>query len=397
MKKSFSALGITKQYETLLREKNIHEPTPVQEQAIPAALDGRNIFAQSPTGTGKTLAYLLPILARLDVTDYSVQAVILAPTQELSMQIFRIANELLRKSDSELQAVSLIGSTNISRQIEKLKAKPQLVVGSAGRILELTIKKKLRLQDVRCVVLDEADRLLDEQQEDDVKKVLLQLPEGCQYMMFSATLTRKTWHKADEIAPFVHIAIKDAPDARESVHHWYFISEFRDKIETLRKLFYALEIKRALVFVNRGDAVESLTEKLKYHKLKAAALSSGSNKMLRQKAIEDFSKGDVQLLLATDLAARGLDIAGIDYIINFDVAEDDTAYLHRAGRTARAGAKGTVITLADKREIPKLVELGKKLHLKLTAKKLRCGKVEDFVRRPQAGASSRMAFRKQEK
>lgn len=392
MSKNFLELGIAEAYCSVLEKQNIIEPTQVQLQAIPEALEGKDIYIKSPTGSGKTLAYLLPLLAKLDSANPSVQAVVIAPTQELAMQIFRVAGDLCQESGNGIKLSAVIGGANLTRQLDKLKSKPQLIVGSVGRILEIVSKGKLKLNNVKTVVLDEADRLLDEQHSVDTKKFLSLLHQECQYMLCSATLSEKILSKLNKERKFTEVSLEENFKARRNMEHWYFICDFRDKIDIVRKLVHALNISRALVFVNQGSTVEDLTEKLKYHKLKADSLSAANNKMLRKNALEEFIKGYTSLLLATDVAARGLDIADVEYVINFAMPENGKVYLHRAGRTARAGKHGVVITLVDEKEIKKMIDIDKQLELNLVAKKLNHGKVENFVHRPVMFGQGGMAL-----
>jgi superfamily II DNA/RNA helicase len=375
MSSNFKELNIKEELCSALEKAAILDATEIQAAAIPEILGGKSIIAQSPTGTGKTLAYLLPILDKIDADSKAVQAVVLAPTQELAMQIFRVASDLAREAKLSVRAASLIGGANISRQLDKLKTKPHIVIGSAGRMAEIMQKSKLKLNESRFLVLDEADRLLDKQNESDTKKIIAAMPKICQYILLSATISDKTVEKAEQFAAFTRLSAKETLRMPQNIEHWSVVCDFRDKIEAVRKLYHALNIKRALVFVNSAKSMENLTEKLKYNKLKADFISAAGNKMLRQKAIADFSKGKTELLLATDVAARGLDIKDVEFVINFDMPENEKVYLHRAGRTGRAGEKGVVITLFDKRELGHIASLEKKLKLNMIAKKIEYGSV----------------------
>lgn len=372
---SFEDLGICEALADALRKGHIEEPMPIQREAIPRILKGQGLIGQAPTGTGKTLAYLLPLLQRVKEDMPQAQAVVLAPTYELSMQIARTAQQLAEDSGMGVRVLGLIGGANIARQMEKLKKKPHIIVGSAGRILELSRKGRLKLEKVDCLVLDEFDRLLDDQNVETVAEMVRTLPkEGVQYLMFSATAPKKARERADFLEHPEFIRVEGEPARAMDREDLYVMVPFRDKIERVRKLARNLEVKRGLVFVNRSFDAQRTLEKLRYEGIRAESLLGSGDKMTRKKALADFRKGKIQLLLSTDLAARGLDIPDVDYVFNLDLPESADVYLHRAGRTARAGAKGTVVTLADEKEAMKLELLERKLGISLKPlKKIRGG------------------------
>lgn len=372
---TFRDLGVSEALIEVLAEKNIKAPTPIQQQAIPKILVGTDILGVAPTGTGKTLAYLLPILMQLDKERREAQAVVLAPTYELAMQITTEARDLSQKADLGIRVQGLIGGANIARQIDKLKEKPQLVVGSAGRILELARKGKLKLTGVRFLVLDEFDRLLDDQNDMMTADVVKLLPQDRQALMFSATDPKKARERASFLGHPERIEIEQSAEEIAACHHYFVTVPFREKIERVRKLTRSLPIDRGLVFINRTFAAEQTLAKLRYEGIRAESLLGKDAKQSRQSAIAAIKGGRAQLLLSTDLAARGLDIPAVDYIINLDFPESAQVYQHRAGRTARAGHQGAVITLIDFKEAVKLEQLGKKLGI-------------EFERLPRAAAPS---------
>lgn len=374
MSEKFLNIGVDEDFVGALAALAITVPTPIQEQAIPVVLSGKDFIGCSATGTGKTFAYLLPLLQNVNTDSRAVQVVILTPTQELGMQVFHQAERLAQAAGRAIGCASLIGGANILRQIEKLKKKPQVVVGSAGRIMELCKKGKLQLNQVRTIVLDEADKLLEEQHFSAVNQVLT-TAKSFQCLLFSATISQRTLNKATFLKEPQQVLLKETAIFQPNIENFYFVAEFRDKIDTLRKLAIHLPIQRGLVFVNRNDAVNSTAEKLRFHGLKVAALRSGADRMERKQALADFSAGKVRLLIASDVAARGLDVPDIDYVVNIDLPEDEKVYLHRAGRTARAGKSGTAITLADPREIAKLEAAVRKAKLVLQPKALINGEI----------------------
>ena len=372
---TFRDLGVSEALIEVLADKNIKAPTPIQQQAIPKILVGTDILGVAPTGTGKTLAYLLPILMQLDKERREAQAVVLAPTYELAMQITTEARDLSQKADLGIRVQGLIGGANIARQIDKLKEKPQIVVGSAGRILELARKGKLKLTGVRFLVLDEFDRLLDDQNDMMTADVVKLLPQDRQALMFSATDPKKARERASFLGHPERIEIEQSAEEMAACHHYFVTVPFREKIERVRKLTRSLPIERGLVFINRTFAAEQTLAKLRYEGIRAESLLGKDAKQSRQSAIAAIKGGRAQLLLSTDLAARGLDIPAVDYVINLDFPESAQVYQHRAGRTARAGHQGAVITLIDFKEAVKLEQLGKKLGI-------------EFERLPRAAAPS---------
>lgn len=362
----FEALGLGRELVSALAKENINSPMEIQRRAIPRILQGVNVIGQAPTGTGKTLAYLLPLLQRLDPLLPKAQAVILAPTYELAMQIARTAQRFADEAGIFVRVLGLIGGANIARQTEKLKKKPHVIVGSVGRISELSRMGKLKLDGVSCLVLDEFDRLLDDQNMDAVAALVRELPEhGVQFLMFSATAPKKARERADFLGHPEFIRVTDGLAETGEREDFFRVVPFRDKIGALRGLARTLPVKKGLVFIDKAFDAERALTKLRFEGLLVESLLGNEDKLGRKRAIEDFQKGRIQLLISTDLAARGLDIRGVDYVFNLSVPETADIYRHRAGRTARAGAKGAVITLADPGEAAKLKRLEQKLGISM--------------------------------
>ena len=364
---SFLELGLNEALTAGVALKNITTPTKIQQLAIPPVLAGKDLIGRAPTGTGKTLAYLLPLFQRMDATKKELQTLILAPTHELAMQIHRQAVQLAADAKVDILSVPIIGQVNIARQIDSLKTRPQIIVGSAGRVLELIAKKKITAHTVRALVLDEADRLLDEQNAPTVENVVRTLKRDRQVILVSASLPEATTKRA---ASFMKEPLVVADEAKmtvpEGITHQVMVSELRDKFEGLRRMINRLTLQRALIFVDGGDA-ERVLERLLFHGLPAVGLVGAARKEERQKALADFKNGKARLLVATDLAARGLDIPDITHVVNFSIPESAEVYLHRAGRTGRAGKSGAVVSIATKGELPGLMELAKKLKINIAS------------------------------
>lgn len=346
---SFESSGLPIALVQALESRGLASPLPVQEAALPVLMARRSAMIVSRTGSGKTLAYLLPILAGIDAESLHVQAVILAPTHELAMQIQGVAKELAAGAGLGVRVQALIGGAAVSRQIEGLRKKPHLVVGSAGRITHLLDLGKLKLGKTAWLVLDEADRLLVEEGLEHVRHITGALPPETRFVFVSATEGPATTRIARGLAPdleFVRVQAHISP----SIRHCYLVCEERDKIEWLRKALRGLEPSRALVFVHRGASAERISERLDFHQLAVADLHGARDKFARKAALDDFRRGRAQVLIASDIAARGLDISEVELVVNVDVPSQSRDYLHRAGRTGRAGAAGLVLSLMTEAE-----------------------------------------------
>lgn len=378
MSNSFDTLGLNEALVNALKKVGIDEPTEIQRLVIPVALENKDIIAQSKTGTGKTLAYLLPLIQKIDAAKKEMQVIILAPTHELVVQIHKEIVTLSDNSHLGVTAAAIIGNANINRQIERLREKPHIIVGSSGRILELIKMKKLSAHTIKTIVIDEADRLLDIHNIEGVKAVIKTTLRDRQLMLFSATMPQKTVETAKEIMKSPEIIKADQKDeVNPDITHYYFVCEQRDKIEFLRKLVHAVQPERALVFINKSEDIERNTAKLKFHKLKAEGIHGSHSKEDRKKALEDFRTGKIQLLVASDIAARGLDIKGVTHVFNLEVPEDPKDYLHRVGRTGRAGKEGVALTIATEKEIAQVNLISKSYKIEIQRKNIYMGKIVD--------------------
>jgi superfamily II DNA/RNA helicase len=375
---TFDELGLDLRLVEGLKKQGITEPTGIQSDTIQSAMGNRDIIGQSPTGSGKTLAFLLPIFHRIDAGKREMQAIILAPTHELVMQIEKQIRLLSETSGVEVTSAAIIGEVNITRQIEKLREKPNIIVGSAGRVLELIKRRKINSQTVRTIVIDEGDRMLDEHNLSTVKDVIKTTLRDRQLMLFSATVSEKTLITARELMkdPQV-IRIEDEGKISPNIDHIYMIAEQRDKIEVLRKLAASIKPERAIVFINKSEEIQLTTAKLQYHHLSASDISGSASKEERKKALEGFRKGEIKLLVASDIAARGLDIKGVTHIINLDLPIDSKGYLHRAGRTGRMGEPGMTISIVTEREVPFIKRCERDLKINITEKIISRGKISD--------------------
>ncbi|WP_233269777.1 DEAD/DEAH box helicase [Heyndrickxia camelliae] len=373
-----NGISILESYQSFIQENwekaGFDNPTAVQSEAMPLILEGRDIIASSPTGTGKTLAYLLPLLQRINADNQGVQAVILAPSRELVMQILQ---EIQKWSEgTQILAASFIGGANLKRQLEKLKKRPQVVVGTPGRIYELMMQKKLKMHEVKMIVLDEGDQLLLPEYKQAISGIVKATLSDRQLILFSATISPEAVQRATELMKnpqLINITKKESP----SVDYQYFLCDAREKMDVLRKISVAGTFQ-ALVFVRDIGNLSVLVEKLQYKDVSVGQLHSDLKKEERAKAIRLFQQGEIQFLLVTEVAARGLDLPGLTHVIHYDFPETISQFVHRSGRTGRLGSSsGTVISIVTEREERKLKQICRELNVKPHQKVLVGGKIED--------------------
>lgn len=346
MGNGFEGLGVPAALLAALEKQGVTQPTEIQQKMLPGLLAGKDMIGRSETGSGKTLAYLLPIFARLDLSVRGTQAIILTPTHELAVQVFRQAELLQENSGIEAGCALIIGAAGLARQIERLKAKPRIVIGSTGRILDLIRRRKIQAHLVRTIVLDEGDRLLEDGNIADVQAVVRTTLKERQIAVLSASIGAETKRRAALLmkpdAETVEAAGTAVP---EGVSHYYILSAPREKFVNLRKLLAGEKPEKAIVFLNNPENIEVTVDKLCYHGIQAAGIYGTAGKLERRNALADFREGRVSVLVASDIGSRGLDIEGVTHIINMDVPEEPTHYLHRAGRCGRMGRKGTAISI----------------------------------------------------
>lgn len=374
MQANFESLHISPNYVQRLSEMDITEPTPIQRDAIPVIAQGRDIVAQSQTGTGKTLAYTLPLLQAIDPSDKRLQALILVPTRELGVQISQTLDRLTEGSGIVSQA--LIGGASIQRQIDRLKLHPQIAVGTPGRILELIKLRKLSMHYVRAIVLDEADQVFELGSIQEVDSVIRGALRDRQLCFFSATIPDAVKRLADKwMKDPVFVQVRPEIKTAETLEHVYIVTPERDRIDTLRRLIRLLEPKAGIIFTNEVDQIGEIVSKLQYAGLPIEALYGEAGKQERAKVMKDFREGRLPLLLATDVAARGLDIPGLTHVFNFDLPVDADHYVHRAGRTGRMGRSGTVVSLCSPRQIFIIEKFAKSLGIAIEEKAMYEGKL----------------------
>jgi ATP-dependent RNA helicase DeaD len=377
---NFLELNINTEIINALDALKIIKPTKIQELSISKIAENKDVIMQSETGSGKTLAYLLPLIERINYDKRENQFIVLVPTHELAVQVNEVLNTLADKSTLNIKSTVIMGDVNIKRQVEKLKDKPQFVIGSPGRILELIKMKKISAHTVKTVVIDECDKLLDKNNLAVVNDVIRTTLRDRQLVMTSATLTEealnigKSLMKSPEI-----VKCNNDSTINTNINNLYIVCDKRDKVLILRKLMASIKPKKAIAFINKTDEIEILASKLKYHGLKVDGIHGSFVKNQRQKTMLDFKSQRINLLISSDLSARGLDIDDVTHIFNVDLPEDINTYVHRSGRTARGDKSGTVISIVSPNEISQLKNYSKKLNFKLTEKILSHGNIEDVA------------------
>jgi ATP-dependent RNA helicase DeaD len=378
MTATFLDFGLNQNLIEGLKKQGIEEPTAIQAKSIPLGLENKDIIGQSQTGSGKTLAYLLPIFQKVDSSRREMQAIVLAPTHELVMQIEKQIKTLAENSDIPVKSIAIIGNVNIDRQIEKLREKPHIIVGSAGRILELIKRRKINAQTVKTIVIDEGDRLLDENNLGNIKDIIKTTQRDRQLMVFSATINNSAMSISKGLMKeAIFVKAEEQEQLNPNVEHLYFVAEQRDKIEVLRKLIASMNPERAIVFINKSEEIDHITSKLQFHKLNALGIHGSAEKEDRQRALEGFRSGKIQLLVASDLAARGLDIQDVFYIFNLDLPAEPKEYLHRVGRTGRMGKQGLVLSIVTEREAEIIKKYQTAFNINISQKEVYMGAIAE--------------------
>ncbi len=342
METTFADLGISRNVASALTNQGITDAFPIQKLVIPDVLAGHDVLAQSPTGSGKTLAFVTPILDRIDSESRRPAALVLAPTRELAAQIVDEARPLAKARS--LSTLAVYGGVGIHPQIKKAR-QAHLLVATPGRLLDLLDRRALTLEHVQVCVLDEADRMLDMGFRPDVERILNQTPKSRQTLLFSATLEGEVDSLAKRYTRDArrHENVVSA-ESRPDIEHRFVGVEHEHKLGRLVDELKSDREGLALVFVRTKRGADRLAKRLVSRGLNATAMHGGKSQGQRTRALADFEKGRLDALIATDVAARGIDVRGITHVINFDPPEDQDGYTHRIGRTARAGRSGVGVT-----------------------------------------------------
>ena len=326
------------------------EASPIQEQTIPLALEGKDVIGQAQTGTGKTAAFGLPTLEKIRTEEATIQALVIAPTRELAVQS---QEELFRFGRSKgVKVRSVYGGSSIEKQIKALKSGAHIVVGTPGRLLDLIKRKALKLQDVETLILDEADEMLNMGFLEDIEAIISRVPESRQTLLFSATMPeaiKRIGVQFMKDPEHVKIAAKEL--TTELVDQYYIRVKEQEKFDTMTRLMDVEQPELSIVFGRTKRRVDELTRGLKIRGFRAEGIHGDLDQNKRLRVLRDFKNGNLDVLVATDVAARGLDISGVTHVYNYDIPQDPESYVHRIGRTGRAGKSGQSITFVSPNEM----------------------------------------------
>ncbi|EMA6343977.1 DEAD/DEAH box helicase [Bacillus cytotoxicus] len=357
--KNFLELGISETFQHTLRENGIAEATPIQEKAIPVIMDGKDVIGQAKTGTGKTLAFVLPILENIDPNANDIQALIVAPTRELALQITtEIKKMLIHKQD--IHVLAIYGGQDVEQQMKKLKGNTHIVVATPGRLLDHLRRETIVLSNVSMVVLDEADQMLHFGFLYDIEHILEETPENKQTMLFSATMPKdikklaKRYMKEPQV-----IQIQSAEVTVENIKQRVIETTDRAKQDALRYVMERDQPFLAVIFCRTKRRVTKLFTALKGYGYNCDELHGDLSQAKRERVMKNFREAKIQYLIATDVAARGLDVEGVTHVFNYDIPEDVESYIHRIGRTGRAGGTGLAITFVAPKDRMYLKEIEK--------------------------------------
>ncbi len=348
----FQQLGLSDRMLSALTALKFEQPTPIQEQSIPLLLAGHDVVGQAQTGTGKTVAFGLPAVEVCDPDLGECQAIVLTPTRELAQQVGSVLDFFARAQG--LEATVLMGGRRLSDDFANLERRPQIVVGTPGRVIDHLERRTLQLGRVRMAVLDEADRMLDIGFYPDMRKILRRSPNDRQTALFSATIPtpiKSLIHQFMHEPEHVHIEPEVA--TAQGINQRYYEVADRDKVHAVEELLPELS-GRTLVFCNMKVTVDRLVSRLRDQGLNADAIHGDRDQRKRDRVMAQFRSGDIQFLVATDVAARGLDIPDVQHVVNFDLPQTPEDYVHRVGRTGRAGAEGSAISFVGEWDFDQL-------------------------------------------
>lgn len=343
-KHTFASIGLHPELAQNVARKGYEQPTPIQDQVIPHLLEGRDVIGLASTGTGKTAAFMLPILHKI-LQNPDEKAIIITPTRELALQVIEEGKSFAGRSN--IYFTLLIGGVDIKKQIARLNRNPEIIVGTPGRIKDLTERRQLKLGAYKTIVLDEVDRMLDMGFINDISHIVNQLPVERHSLFFSATMPGKAKSVAERFLRDPITVQVATLSASNSVNQDIIRIQGRDKTQVLHELLQQPEFEKVIVFGRTKHGMEKLSNRLYKLGLKSLTIHGNKSQNQRQRALDAFKKNKVQVLLATDVAARGIDIDDISHVINYELPETYDDYIHRIGRTGRADKTGSALTFID--------------------------------------------------
>ena len=354
----FSELGLSDRLLTAISNSGFEEATPIQAETIPMVLKGEDVIGQAQTGTGKTAAFGLPILQNIDFDNPNVQALIISPTRELAIQTQEEVYRLGKDEKAKVQVV--YGGADIRRQINALKGHPQIVVGTPGRILDHIRRHTLKLEHIKTLVLDEADEMLNMGFLDDIESIIKQTPKDRQTLLFSATMPAQIKRVGVQFMKDPHqVKIKAKELTTDLIDQYYVRVKEYEKFDVMTRFFDVQDPEVTIVFCRTKRRVDEVSKGLEARGYKAAGLHGDLTQARRTQIMQQFKQAKIDILVATDVAARGIDISGVTHVYNYDIPQDPDSYVHRVGRTGRAGQHGVSITFATPNEMDYLREIEK--------------------------------------
>ncbi|WP_010531012.1 DEAD/DEAH box helicase [Lentibacillus jeotgali] len=362
MDNQFSKFSFHPTMNDVIEQLNFYEPTAIQEKVIPAVLDGTSVIGQSQTGSGKTHAYLLPLLNRIETDKQEIQFVMTAPTRELAMQIYEEVRKIIDYAGMRgtWNAKLLVGGTDKQKAMEKLKTPPHIIVGTPGRILDLIKEEAISIFSAAAFVIDEADLMLDLGFIRDVDQLLVRSQEDIQILAFSATIPQQLEHFYRKyLENPLHVKIDDRLSP-ETLEHCLIPYKHREAPDIIMDISKAIQPYLAIIFANGKEAADTLAAALQQKGLDAGIIHGGLSPRERKRTLKEIQNLRYQYIVATDLASRGIDIKGVSHVINAQLPKEEDFYIHRSGRTARAGMEGTVISLYDDNDLKLIQKLQQK-------------------------------------
>jgi ATP-dependent RNA helicase DeaD len=367
--KTFNEFDLEPKVLQAITELGFEESTPIQEKAIPIAMAGRDLIGQAQTGTGKTAAFGIPLVNNISANEERIVALVMTPTRELAIQVAEEIGKLARFKG--IRTLPIYGGQDIVRQIRALRKKPQIIIGTPGRLLDHINRKTIRLDDVSYVVLDEADEMLDMGFMDDIQAILKLVPEDRQTMLFSATMPPNIQKLAQQfLRNPEHVSVIPKQVSAPLISQYYIEVHERQKFDALSRLLDIESPDLAIVFGRTKRRVDELSEALQKRGYSADGLHGDLSQNQRDTVMRKFRDGSIDVLVATDVAARGLDVSGVSHVINFDLPQDPESYVHRIGRTGRAGKEGSAWTFVTPREIDHLRFIERVTRHRITRKPL---------------------------
>ena len=364
----FDELNIDERILRAIEDMGFEETSPIQTQAIPAVCEGIDVVGQAQTGTGKTAAYTIPMLMKIDPQIKKPQAIVLCPTRELAVQV---AEEIrkLAKYMSDIKVLPVYGGQEIVRQIKALKTGVQIIVGTPGRVMDHMRRKTVKFDNINMVILDEADEMLDMGFREDMETILTETPEDRQTVMFSATMPKAIMDIARNFqkdARIIKVVRKELTVS--NIEQFYYEVRPKNKTEVLCRLIDIYNPRLSVVFCNTKRQVDELISELKGRGYFADGIHGDMKQQQRDRVMDDFRSGKVDILIATDVAARGIDVDDVDMVFNYDIPQDEEYYVHRIGRTGRAGRSGMALSFISGKEVYKLKDIERYCKTKILAK-----------------------------